>query len=363
MAAQDFDTYYPPVAPVMPVAAIRRERMLPYPGDVLVHIDARVEPVTIVARATSYGRLRMVNLARALRVPPTRVEKLLQKKIGEPFAKGDVLALLETRWMRRAYRAPEDGQLLAVRDGQLLLESTPAPLELDASIKGIVTNIMPRFGVVIETVGAFIQGAWGTNREAYGVLRLVCDSRDKPLTADLIDVSAHAAIVVGGASVDAAALEQAAKVQVKGLIIGSMEATLRPIAEGLPCPVIVVEGFGHTAMSEPAFALFQQHNGREAALKGTTLTRGGARRPEIIIPAAASDDIANPPPLPLLEGLRVGGRVRVTQAPHAGQIGAVATWPPRTQVWEDAGRARAIEVVFTSGEKAWVPWTNVELMA
>jgi hypothetical protein len=63
--------YYPPETRVLPLTKIRRERMLPRPGKVLVNSGDRVQPAQPVAQTEVSGEVSVVNVAhlRALRLP------------------------------------------------------------------------------------------------------------------------------------------------------------------------------------------------------------------------------------------------------------------------------------------------------
>ena len=62
--------YYPPETRVLPLTVIRRERMLPMPGKVLVNPGDRVQPAQPVAQAEVSGEVSVVNVAHLLRVAP-----------------------------------------------------------------------------------------------------------------------------------------------------------------------------------------------------------------------------------------------------------------------------------------------------
>ena len=67
--------YYPPETRVLPLTTIRRERMLPMPGKVLVNPGDRVQPAQPVAQAEVSGEVSVVNVAHLLRVPPAFLQQ------------------------------------------------------------------------------------------------------------------------------------------------------------------------------------------------------------------------------------------------------------------------------------------------
>ncbi len=54
--------------------------------------------------------------------------------------------------------------------GQVIMREPPIPVEVDAYIDGVVTEVMPGEGVVIEAEGAFLQGIFGVGGETIGPL-------------------------------------------------------------------------------------------------------------------------------------------------------------------------------------------------
>lgn len=353
---------YLPVARALQQTSLLRERLLPRPGTALVKEGDRVEPVDTVARTFMPMAPFVVNIAQLFQVPSLRAHSLLLKKVGDTFAKDEVLARKKNLVGRSLVcRAPSTGRLLAEHRGEVLLELAPTQFDLPANVKGMVTNAS-RFGVVIISNGALVQGVWGNGKESYGVLKLLSDVREQPLTADLVDVSALGTIVVSGGPIDAEGLRQTETQQVRGLIAGSMSAALRERALALPFPIMLSEGFGTAAMAGPAFDLFKLYNGREAGLRAVVKTRWGAQRPELFVPLTTREG-ASGEPVPQFATLQKQALVRVCAGEHFGAVGRVASDQPQTRVFPNGVRARAVEVALSGGDHAWVPTTNLEAIA
>ncbi|MBN1658742.1 MAG: hypothetical protein JXA93_10090 [Anaerolineae bacterium] len=355
--------YYPVEARVTPLVTIRRERILPVEGEVLVGVGEMVGPADVVARCQLPGSVRVVDASRALRVPRHRAERYLLKSPGDSVQVNETVAApggLLGR-LRRSCRSPVDGQIVDVRDGLILIQPASTTFELEAHLKGQVTNIMPRRGVVISAVGALIQAFWGCGGEADGVLKLVVDNPMKPLRARSIDVSCQGTIAVGGRILDEATLDQAVEAKVRGMIVGSVDAVLIPYLRGLPFPIIVTEGFGSLPMSEPVFGLLHSNMGREAMMNAETSTRWGARRPEVLIPLRAEDSTPEDSRQP--KALRVGDLVRVLRAPHLGALGTVIDLPDFPQMLESGSRVPAVLVELDDADQpVAIPVVNVELV-
>jgi hypothetical protein len=93
-----------------PGALARIERRLPHPGEVVVRVGQRVEPDDVVARAFIPAAPQIVNLARTLMIPPSRVKRALLHEIGAQVAQGVPLAR-SGRFGGRVFLAPVNGVL------------------------------------------------------------------------------------------------------------------------------------------------------------------------------------------------------------------------------------------------------------
>ena len=345
-----------------PAITIRRERLLPARGEVLAHPGEQVGPADVVARCQMPGSTYVVDVSRALGIRRERVTRYMGKNVGDVVQAGELLAgrggLLGR--LRPTCRAPVGGQVVAVRDGLVLIEATPSTFELRAHLKGQVTSVMPGLGVVISTTGVLIQGTWGSGGEAEGVLKVLVDGPRKPLRARAIDVSCHGTVVAGGNGLDDKALEQAVAAQVRGIIVGSINVDLCPLLKSLPFPLIITEGFGSYPMSQAIFSLLQANAGREVMLQADTRVRWGAKRPEIVIPIHAEGVIA-------AEGqsavdLETGAQVRGLRVPYLGMIGTVTDLPASPLTVDSGTRLPVAEVAFEEAEPILVPIANLELI-
>ncbi len=353
--------YYPALTRVMPLATIRHERILPVEGEVLVHFGAHVEPLNIIARAEVPGRYRILNIAQALKVPPQAADKYIRLRAGQAVEAGKVVAGRRTTLglIPRLVRAPQNGIVAAVGGGRVLLETAGEPIEIRAYLPGTVVNVIPKRGVLIETIGALIQGVWGAGGESFGVLKVLVEQPDQPLQARSIDVASHGAVLVGGSTMDKAALQQALELQVRGIVIGSLHPTLLEMASQMPFPIVATEGLGDVPMADPIFHLLRTNDGREAAISGCVQPRWGAIRPEIIIPLPARSAPAPPPPGAPLD---VGAQVRVLRGPARGLVGTVRDVPTRPLVLDTDARVWGAIVAFEDKDEQPIPLFNLELL-
>ncbi len=353
--------YYPLASRIAPAATIRRQRLLPIAGDVIVEPGDTVEPTDVVARCLLPGALRVVDVSRALRVPRGEAGRWMRKKMGDLVQTDDLLAVRQGVLGRplSQCRAPFAGRVLAFHDGLVLLETTPVNFDLHACIRGWVDSITPGRGAVISTVGTVVQAAWGCGGIAKGMLRVLVDDPGTVLRDHHIDAACRGAFVVTGQIVHEDVLNRAAELGIGGLIAGSASADLYPRLQRLPYPVLITEGFGPLPLSRLALSLLQWNDGREAMVSTDSQTVQGETRSEVVIPDDQED-----PPLPDEDdpvALKVGMEVRGLRAPHLGAVGIVTSLPASPGVVESGEWLPIAEIKLTAtGETESIPLANLE---
>lgn len=352
--------YRPPVC-MISLAQIERERLLPVPGQVLVQVGDRVEAVEVVASALRPGATFAINAARDLGVGNAMLPRYMLKKEGDEIQAHEVLAARGGLFglFRRTCRAPVAGKVASIVQGRILLEREPSPIELRAHFRGEVVRIVPGYGAVIRTTGAVIRGIWGNGKEAHGIIRVVVEEPEQPLTGDLIDASCHGAVVVGGSLVDRSALQQATENSVRGLVAGALEGELMSLVRSLPFPVVITQGLGDLPMAKPMFNLFRLHQGREAAILQPEMPSEMAR-PEILITLPADQTVsakesAQAP-------LTVGTLVHIVSLPYVGLTGQVVSEPALMCDQEMNMHFWGVRVRLDDGREVTVPVTHLDLI-
>lgn len=350
--------YYPLATQVTPFIAIKRERLLPVRGEVLVNMGARVEPTDVVARASLGGELHVVEVGKTLSVKNEALDRYLLKAVGDTVEEGEAVAAKGGRLLplRRVCRSPIAGRIVAIESGRVVLKSRTKTFELHAHYSGTVVSVMPSLGVVIETKGALVQGVWGAGGEAQGVLKMLAEDPKEVLVTETIDVGCHGSVIVSGSLADEKVLQQAEQMQVRGIVVGSIEAGLRERDSDFPCPIIVTEGMGRVPMSSVVFELLRSNAGREVSISGKTQPRWGAVRPEILIHSQRREIV------PARQQLEVGVQVRVIRQPYLGSVGKVVSLPSQPRVVDSGAMLKGAVVELEEGGRVFVPYANLELV-
>ncbi|MBA5873779.1 MAG: hypothetical protein GDA66_04400 [Nitrospira sp. CR1.2] len=368
---------YTPGLTVTERTTVRRRRILPLPGSVLVTVGDAVHADTAVARAELPGKVVPLNLANQLGIAPDEINDYLVKKEKDSVRKDDVLAENKPfiKWFKTEIRSPITGKVESVSTitGQILLREPPRVLELHGYIDGVVAEVHSDQGVTVESTCSLVQGIFGIGGEASGELVMGVKAPDQPLLPEQLTPSMKGKVVVGGAFLSAATMARAKELGIVGLVVGGIhDKDLRALlgydlgvaitgTEQVGFTLILTEGFGTIPMAPKTFALLSAHAGQKASISGATQIRAGVIRPEIIIPhsgPAAVTKVAQAE----REGIQLGDPVRVIRDPLFGKIGAVSGLPSELRAIPTESEVRVLEVRFPDGTTTVVPRANIEVI-
>jgi biotin carboxyl carrier protein len=373
---------YTPGLKVSERMLLRRRRILPIHGEVLVKPGDHVAARDVVALTRLPGPITPVNAANLLSIPAGDLPGAMLVEQGDAVSAGQLIARSKGifGWLKKECPSPAAGRVEAISGvtGQVMLRGDPLPVQMRAFLSGTVVEVTANEGATIEAEASLVQGIFGIGGEAFGPIRMACERPDEDLTAESISKSMEGAVVVGGARVTAEALARAVESGVSAIVTGGIDdQDLRDFlgydlgvattgSENAGLTLIITEGFGEIAMARRTFELFSSRAGSDAAVTGATQIRAGVLRPEVVIPwegrAAAGAPPKPPASAEVGHVLRAGVSVRIIRDPYFGMIGTALTLPEKPQVLGSGSKARVLEVQLPSGEKVVVPRANVELI-
>jgi hypothetical protein len=369
---------YTPGLKVTPRIRHRVRRILPIAGEVLVQAGQKVQASDVVARTYMPGDILPVNVANALSISAGDVPAAMLVNEGDVVEVGQAIARSKGifGFFPGEYQAKAAGTVESISGvtGQVILRGAPRPVQVLAFLTGTVIEVLPGEGCIIEADVSYVQGIFGIGGEAYGTLRMACQSPVHDLTEEKITDDMRGQVVVGGARMTGGAIRRAIQVGAAAVVSGGMDdQDLRDIlgydlgvavtgSERVGTTVVITEGFGDIAMAERTFTLLQSHQRDPCAVNGATQIRAGVMRPEIVIPLSPDEAAQQPEPPHFAGTLAVGRPVRIIRDPYFGRIGEVAARPAEPTVLDSGSKARVLHVQLRDGQRVTVPRANVELI-
>lgn len=368
---------YTPGLRVTPDTTLKKRRILPIPGEVLVTEGEQVTATTAVAQTALPGKVYPVNVANKLSVAPGEIPLYLRKREGESVAKNEVFAENNPwiKWFKTQVRAPITGTIENVSHvtGQVFLREPPEVIRLSAYIDGTIVEVTPKQGVVVESHCAFVQGIFGVGGETAGTITLAVKNPEEVLTADHLTSEHKGQIVIGGALARKETFARARELGISALVVGGVhDRDLRDLlgydlgvaitgTEQIGFTLIITEGFGTIPMAKRTFDLLSAKIGQKASCSGATQIRAGVIRPEIIIPLGRESFHVPRSTSHVSEGgIKAGDTIRIIREPYFGAIARVKALPAELQAIPTESPARVLVATLPDGQEVTIPRANVE---
>lgn len=362
------------------------------PCDGIVEMISRIQGRVVIREDPRSSKpVVVMNVAEKLKVWPSMIRMYTNVKEGDTVYEGQALAsavvnpLIGEAGVDYVY-TPMGGvvEKICTKTGTITVVRPIKPSRVLAHIAGVVTEILPDYGAVVESQGAYLEGVFGIGGEKHGELVMVCGGLSEPLGDAGIDKNHKGSVLLAGSSVSLEALRKARDVGAAGLVVGGInnldlvqflgyEINVGLTGQEQPgLTVVVTEGFGELPMSPRAWELLASHAGRVASLDGTTHIRAGAIRPQILFSEGGPprDDVPQEPvfgepfevSLHETVSLTVGDKVRCVREPYFGLWGTVEELPSELKVMESESPMEvAVVRLDGSGETVVIPEANLEV--
>ena len=357
---------------------LKKQRILPLKGRVLVKKGAIVKANDFVAETSLPGNVLPLNIANKLGITAQQVMQYLKVKPGDSIKKDQILAedrgLMGLGFFKSSVKSPIDGEVESISQftGQCMLREPRIPVQVKAFIDGLVVEIIPEEGVVIENKSAYVQGIFGLCGETTGIIKVLVKEPEQPLTPDLLTPDCQDKLVVGGSMISIETIMKAKEIGVRGIITGGIDdQDIKKLLgqdigvaitghENLGITILVTEGFGPIKMAAKTFSLLSTFNGKQASMHGKTQIRAGVIRPEIIIPLEFSEDELHVRK-ETESILTIGGYIRIIRQPGFGKIGKILSLPEVPINVESETKVRVL-TAEVDGIEMTIPRANVELI-
>ena len=181
---------YTPGLKILENTKVSKERILPLKGEVHVKENNQVDSKDIVASTEIPGNVQMVNVANQLNIDSKDVPGCMIVRLDKSVKQGQVIGRSKGLFglFKSEVKSPIDGKLINISEvtGQAIISEKPLSIQIDAYIPGTITKVIEKEGVVINSIGMFVQGILGISGESQGVMKVIAQSpSDQIKTTDL----------------------------------------------------------------------------------------------------------------------------------------------------------------------------------
>ena len=336
---------------------IERRRFLPSPARILVRKGQEVSAIDPVVENTRVNKHQVLDVARGLGVSTGASHKFIICQVGDQVSEGDILAG-PVGLTKRVVRSLHAGTVVYMGRGKVLLELSGSPVQKVAGLPGKIVDLVHERGAIVQVRGALIQAVWGNGKIGQG--SLVVGSGDKPgeLNLQAVKSAAEGNVVVGGACIDESVLQAAEEINLGGLVLGSLHPSLYEKVMQVAYPVLLIEGFGKYPINHIAGKILSAHVGEIVAVNAEPWNKFSPNRPELVIPAAISEE---PSPVRKMELFAPGNLVREVGCSDLGKAGKLVELVGTTSL-ANGLKVDAASVQFENGELVNIPLSNLELI-
>lgn len=165
------------------------------------------------------------------------------------------------------------------------------------------------------------------------------------------------AVILAGHCSQADALQAAADLTLRGLILGSMSAELIPLVNKLSFPVVLLSGFGRMPIDSAVYKILTTNEKRDTSLNSAPWNPQTGDRPEVVIPLPSVGNVA-----PESDKFKPGQTVRIQGAPYNEFIGTLVQLKPGLSGLANGVRAPAALVQLENEEQVTIPLANLEVL-
>jgi len=332
---------------------IYRSFTLPYSGTVLVRIGQEVAAGDPIAEVRMPARFQVFDVVNNFKINPRHIDRYIERLVGEPVKAGDIIAQ-KSGIIARIFRAPEDGMVVAIRDGKITLALGEKVVQVLAAFPGTVVEIIAEQGAVVATQGALLQGVWGNGLNVSGFLT----RWNEEVGTEKEDGIAGKIIVVDHCA-SRAQLNRYMAQQPAGIVFGSILPQVLPELERADIPSMVLVGFGELPIDPISSQMLKQMQGQTVALNAASPDPLEGTHPELIFPGRAQfiEEL-----FPAEELLKVGRRVRLLGKPYAGSVGTIIELPEQPEMFASGLVMEAVVVQRDDGQVIRVPRANIVVL-
>ncbi len=362
------DLYFPDHRHLMGVTLLQRERLLPEDVDGKPERpkNSRVSIRDVVARGVRPAPYIVIEAARDLRLrKPEQLEKVLRVQLNEEVRRGSVVAGKVRRngspVRGKSVVTPRGGTVVYIGQGRIIIQEIADPVAVESGLNGTIVAVSEGRGVTIETYAAVMQGVWGNNKRAIGIIRAEPNDGLEQIFTDEMNNEYRGAVVVTRRSLQPVTLDVIESQGLAGVIAPSMPAdpALIERAFDMKAAILLTEGFGSARMNTTYFQFFGEVEGRQVMIDAALPSVTSPNPPEAIITVPLTGERPLMPPANIR--LRPSMEVHVVNGDGSTVTGTVVDLPKDPVILDNGLRVPCAFVELSTGETRYVPLANLEV--
>jgi hypothetical protein len=325
---------------------------LPVPGKVNVHLGQLVEQGDIIAEAVLPAKFQVFDVINQFRIKESGLDSCLKRLAGEDVQRGDVIAK-KSGLISRFFRAPEDGKVVAIRDGRVTLAMGEKVIQAQTPIGGTVGELIPGLGAVIVVRGFSLRGSWGNGKTAIGQLVML----DEVKESDLAKVKD--AIVYLNSVARLAELKTLYDNGAAGILVASLDPASRTEVEKFRIPVMSLLGFGEAALDQLSRSAIEELQNSQVTLLARRADPYRDVKPELFQPSESvktAELFAEPEPT------LIGQTARLLGQPYFGSVGKIVELPEKTERTASGMKSKVAVIKREDETIIRVPLENLEIL-
>ena len=322
------------------------------PGQVRVHLGQEVEAGDVISEAILPTRFQVFDVINQFRIKDSQLDSCIKRLAGENVQRGDVIAK-KAGLVSRLFRAPDDGKVVAVRDGRLTLALGERKIQAISPIAGTVGEVHAGLGAVIVSRGLCIQGSWGNGLTAVGKLLILNEVNDAALA------ETNEAIVFLDGMANAADLIAIQNAGAAGILVTALDPLFIAELVEIKLALMSLVGFGDTRLDSLSRAVLEDLQGSQVCLAARAPDPYANLRPELFQPGESGQPVGLfPEPEPSL----IGRKARLLGQPYFGGVGTIVGIPPEIERLASGMESHVAMIEREDGAIIRVPLGNFEIL-
>jgi hypothetical protein len=298
------------------------------------------------------AKFQVFDVINQFRIKESGLDSCLKRLAGEDVQRGDVIAK-KSGLISRFFRAPEDGKVVAIRDGRVTLAMGEKVIQAQTPIGGTVGDLIPGLGAVIVVRGFSLRGSWGNGKTAIGQLVML----DEVKESDLAKVKD--AIVYLNSVARFAELKTLCDNGAAGILVASLDPASRTEVEKFRIPVMSLLGFGEAALDQLSRSAIEELQNSQITLLARRADPYRDVKPELFQPSESvktAELFAEPEPT------LIGQTARLLGQPYFGSVGKIVELPEKTERTASGMKSKVAVIKREDETIIRVPLENLEIL-